>query len=195
MGRPFSDLEKRAFTILANGGDPAQSLDTELASYWAWRINPSLESHDLSAASTRITGRKLQETGINPFGMDLPANTFAKATLTKRTQDFITAPLKTALQHNDLAPTTTAYRLARFRPARVYARTGAADTPTERTSRITGRKYKTYYTQADEGYSMPYGQNADGDTDRQRQTAITAAIKTQDTTVDLISYSPEKLKA
>ena len=194
MGKPFADLEKRALAILGNGGDPAQSLDRELASYWTWRINPSANSHDLPAASERSEGRKLDSFAINPFGLSMGANTFAKVTMSKRTQAWLTTELKSTLQVADIIDSITAYRLANFTPAKVYARTGAADTPVERTSRITGRKYKSYYAAADQGYTMPFGQQAETDTVQARQTAVEAAIKKKDPTIDLISFSPEKLR-
>lgn len=192
MGKPFSDLEKRAYAILANGGDPAQSQDQELAKYWRWRINPSLDSHDLPTASERPNGRKLDEVAIIPFGIDLPVNQYAKTTISKRSSTFISSGVKTALQIKDIVADTTAYRLARFRPAKVYARTGAAENPEERTSRITGRKYKSYYAAADQGYTMPFGSTEAASTVAERQAAISAAIKTQDATIDLITFSPEK---
>jgi hypothetical protein len=68
MGKPYSDLEKRAIAILSGGGDPATSQDQELAKYWKWRLNPSATSHDLPEASIRDTGRKLDDVAIEPFG-------------------------------------------------------------------------------------------------------------------------------
>ncbi len=195
MAKPFSDLEKRAIAILSNGGNPATSQDQELAKYWQWKLNPSLPSHDLPAASTRTVGRKLDDVAINPFGVDMAAGTFAKVTVSQRSAVFANPGTKTALQHTVITPTTTAYRLGRFTPARVYIRTGAAAASTERTSRITGRKYKTYYTGSDEGYSLPFGQNTEGDTVQERQTAITAAVKVQDPLINLITFTPEKVRS
>lgn len=192
MGKPFSDLEKRALAILANKGDPAQSQDEEVANYWKWRINPSLNSHDLPPASERPRGRKLDDFGIFPFGIDLPASTYAKATISRRSKEFIGEGLETALQIKALEANTVAYRLARFKPAKVYTRTGASVESEPRTSRITGREYKSYYARADEGYTMPFGTNATNDRVAERQQAITAAIKAQDATINLITFSPEK---
>ena len=194
MGKPFSDLEKSVLAILANGGDPTQSKDKEVANYWAWKIDPSAVSHDLPVASERPNGRKLDDFAVTPFGIDLPVNQYAKVTISKRSQAFMTETLKTALQIEDTGPTVTAYRLARFTPARVYARTGAADTPISRTSRITGRKYKSYYAAGDEGYSMPFGSTAAATTVVERQEVIKKAIKDQDATIDLITFSPEKAR-
>lgn len=192
MGKPFSDLEKRALAILANGGDPAQSRDLELARYWEWRINPSANSHDLPAASTRTQGRKLDDYAIKPFGIDLPTGTFAKVTMSKRTEAALNDSQKTILQLIEIQDDTVAYRLARFTPAKVYWRTGAGTTPVERTSRITGRKYKTYYESTDQGYTAPFGKTTDGVSLQQRQQAIRGALQPEAGTVDLVSFSPEK---
>ena len=192
MGKPFSDLEKRAFTILANGGDPAASQDSELASYWRWRINPSLNSHDLPAASERPDGRKLDDVYINPFGVDMPTGVFAKVSASQRALTYAQAGLKTALQHTTLAATETGFKLGNFKPAKVYLRTGAAATSLSRTSRITGREYKSYYAREDEGYTYPFGQNNDAETLSDRQSEIRTAILAQDSTINLISFSPEK---
>ena len=195
MGKPFSDLEKRALAILANSGDPTQSADQEVAKYWAWRIDPSATSHDLDAASVRTTGRKLDDVALIPFGIDLPANQYAKTTISQRSFDFASEGVLPALQLESIDANTIAYRLARFTPAKVYARTGAATTAETRTSRITGRKYKTYYAKADEGYSMPFGSTVATTTVSERQAAITAALRTPTSTIDLISFSPEKARS
>lgn len=192
MGKPFSDLEKRAIAILGNSGDPAQSQDKELANYWKWRINPSLDSHDLPDASTRTEGRKLNDIGIRPFGIDLPLNVLAKVTISERTQNILTDGQETALQIEELEAADASYRLARFTPARVYWRTGAATTPVTRTSRITGRKYKSYYTEEDQGYTAPFGETEGGATVAERQAAIRAAIQTGNSNIDLLTFSPEK---
>ena len=194
MGKPFSDLEKRALAILANGGDPSQSRDLELARYWEWRLNPSASSHDLPEASTRTTGRKLDDYALRPFGIDLPAGTFAKVTMSQRTKAALSANQLTILQVTEIEQNTTAYRLARFTPAKVYWRTGANATPIERTSRITGRKYKTYYEQSDEGYTAPFGKAGDNVSLQQRQQAIREALQPESGTVDLVSFSPEKAR-
>lgn len=195
MGKPFSDLEKRAYTILANGGDPLQSLDQELASFWQWRINPSANSHDLPAASERPNGRKLEDVAIRPFAVDLPTNTYAKVTISERSSTWGANDLQGLYQHVDITTTNIALRLKNFRPARVYARTGAANTPVSRTSRITGREYKSYYDRADQGYSAPFGDSADGDGLQARQVAIEQSLSSGDTTINLISFSPEKYRS
>ena len=195
MGKPFSDLEKRAFAILANGGDPSQSLDSALANYWRWRVNPSAASRDLPDASTRTQGRKLDDVAIRPFGINLPTNTFAKVTISQRSKAWASTELATVYQHVTPTDAQMALRLGRFSPARVYARTGAAGTPIPRTSRITEREYKTYYDRADQGYSIPFGETADPNGVQNRQTAITEALQTEGRAIELISFSPEKVRA
>lgn len=192
MAKPFGDLEKRAIAILAAGGDPATSADTALANYWKWKLNPSANSHDLPAASERPNGRKLQDIALVPFGIDLPTGQYARTTISERSFDFASQGILDELMLESIDVNTVAYRLARFRPAKVYARTGAAETSVERTSRITGRAYKTYYAASDEGFTMPYGNTATPSTPTERQAVITAAIQALDTTVDLITYTPEK---
>ena len=84
--------------------------------------------------------------------------------------------------------------MARFTPAKVYWRKGAATTPITRTSRITGRKYKSYYEANDEGFTAPFGEKTANDTVTERQQAIRAAIQTETSTIDLLSFSPEKAR-
>jgi hypothetical protein len=84
--------------------------------------------------------------------------------------------------------------LGRFKPAKVYYRTGAAADSISRTSRITGRTYKSYYTGSDEGYTAPFGKVNTADTEVERRTAIKAAIVAADTTANLISFTPEKYR-
>lgn len=194
MGKPYSDLEKRALAILANGGNPATSLDKELANYWQWKINPSLATHNLPEVSTRTVGRKLNNVGINPFGLSMAVNTFAKVSVSQRSQTWASSTLETALSHQPLAGSNVGYKLGSYTPARVYARTGAAATSADRTSRVTGRKYKSYYAPADEGYTLPFGQNVDSSNFAVRQEVIRQAILVQDPTINLISFSPEKLR-
>ena len=194
MGKPYSDLEKRALAILANNGNPASSQDAEVANYWKWKINPSLDSHTLDEGSTRPRGRKLLDVAINPFGINMAANTFAKATISDRANDFLDADIKSALKFKTLAANDTVYRLGRFTPARVYFRLGAATATRTETSRITRRKYKTHYQKTDQGYTAPFGQSAEADTVFARQTQIKTAIKSKFESANLITFSPEKVR-
>lgn len=192
MGKPFSDLEKQAFAILANGGDPAQSLNTELARYWRWRINPSLDSHDLDPESIRAENRKLDDFAIEPFGLDLPNGVSAKVTVSKRTQARVPEGSRATFGFKAINATNVAIKLANFRPAKVYWRTGALDQSVERTSRITGRKYKTYYRENAEGFSMPFGEGAENETLQQRQEILRGWLQANQDDPELISFSPEK---
>jgi len=119
MGKPFSDLEKRAIAILANGGNPANSADTELARYWQWKINPSSNAHDLPAASTRTTGRKKDPVYLLPFGTTLATNVLAKVQITRRTNTALPAVVKTACGHETLG-SREGYRFKSYNPAYVY---------------------------------------------------------------------------
>lgn len=191
MGKPFSDLEKRAIAILANGGNPAASQDTALARYWAWKINPSSNAHNLPAESTRTANRKKDEVQLNPFGVDLVTGVLAKALITKRTNTALPPSVKTACAYQALG-SNQSLRLRGFRPAYVYWRTGEAATSTARPSRITGRSYKSYYAAADEGYLAPFGRNASTDSEADRQKVIKAAFA--DPKPNLITFTPEKYR-
>ena len=194
MGKPFSDLEKRVIAILAGGGNPLQSNDQEVVKYWNWKINPTAASHDLPTTSIRASGRKTDEVNILPFTASLPASQFAKATFSKRAQTGIAGGVKTALAHKTVGENDSAIWLGKFKPAKVYYRTGAAENSVARTSRITGRSYKSYYTGSDEGFTAPFGKVNSTDTQLQRQVAIKAAIISADATVNLISFTPEKFR-
>lgn len=192
MAKPFSDLEKRAIAILANGGNPATSQDTALARYWAWKINPSSNAHNLPEDSTRTTGRKKDQVSLIPFGVDLAASTFAKAQLTKRTNGAMPAGVKTACAYKATTATDQVLRLRGYNPAYVYWRLGDAATSTARPSRITGRSYKSYYTASDEGYLAPFGRNNTADSENDRQRAIKAAFAAP--APNLITFTPEKYR-
>jgi len=186
MGKRCGDLEKRALAVLAGGGNPANSQDEELRNYWTWRINPSDNSHNLPAASERPTGRKLDEVAIEPFNIDLVADLFVKVNISQRSNGAAATAVKTACGFKTLTATQKALRVDRFKPARVYWRTGDATNSVVRTSRITKRSYKSYYSAGDEGFSVPFGK-VGTDSIVERQAAIRAALAG----INLITFSPE----
>lgn len=190
MGKPYSDLEKRALAVLAGGGNPATSQDEELRNYWQWRVNPRDSSHNLPEASTRTAGRKLDTVAIEPFSITLITNLFAAVTISQRTNNAAVAAVKTACGFRALAAEQKSLPIKRFTPARVYWRTGEAATSANRTSRITKRNYKSYYAAGDEGYSAPFGKVGTDSVD-QRQVAIAAALGN---TIQRITFSPEKYR-
>lgn len=192
MGKPYSDLEKRALAILANGGNPAQSQDEALAKYWQWKINPSSSAHNLPAESTRPRLRKKDQVNLLPFGVDLTSGTLAKAQITKRTNGALPAGVKTACAYKTLGGTDQALRLRGYNPAYVYWRTGEAAEPSPRRSRITNKPYKSYYTAGDEGYLAPFGRNTATDSEADRQKAIKAAFGA--TLPNLLTFTPEKYR-
>lgn len=191
MGKPYSDLEKRALAILANGGNPAQSQDTAVANYWQWKINPSSNAHNLPTESTRTADRKKDAVALLPFGATLATGTFAKAQITKRTNTALPANVKSAAGYQTVSGTQQALRLRGYQPAYVYWRTGEATTSASRTSRITRRPYKSYYTASDQGYLAPFGRVNTADTEGQRQQAIKTAFATG---INLITFTPEKYR-
>lgn len=187
MPKRFGDLEKRAIAILANGGNPANSNDTEVARYWQWKINPSNANHKLPTTSVRANNRKLSNRNITPFNVEMVAGTFAQVQISARTAT-AAQTIATQLGYQTLTAGQNSYPLKKFKPAQVYWRTGAATTSAARTSRITGRSYKSYYTNADEGYTASFGKvGTDSYTDRTR--AITTALGT---TINLITFTAEK---
>lgn len=193
MANRFGDLEKQAIAILANGGNPAQSQDTRLANYWAWKINPSSAAHNLPETSERKTGRKLDQVFLEPFGVDLPGTLFASTTIAKRSAAAIatTGTLTSALSYKNLAAgTDSALPIKGFIPARVYWRTGEATSSAPRTSRITRQPYQSFYAAGDEGFSAPFGRRT-LDTLLVRQKTIRAAIPVL---IGLVTFSPEKLR-
>lgn len=191
MGKRFGDLEKQALAILANGGNPATSQNKALASYWTWRINPSDSSHNLPTASERPNGRKTNPTYLQPFGVVLPSNVFAKVTISQRSFTAASATVLAACNLHTLVPASeTGVKLKSFTPARVYWRTGEATTSAPRISRITKETYKSFYAATDEGYSVPFGRKGT-DSLLTRQNEIKAVIGTG---INLITFSPEKYR-
>ncbi len=192
MGKPYSDLERQAIAILANGGNPANSQDTALAKYWAWKINPSNSDHKLPPASKRTADRKKDPVYLLPFGATLNASIFAKVQITKRTNTALPATAKTACNYKTLGNADQGLRIRGYDPAYVYWRTGAATSSTDRTSRVTGRTYKSYFAAGDQGYMAPFGRDDATDNEAARQKAITTAFGTS---VQLITFTPEKYRA
>jgi hypothetical protein len=191
MGKPYSDLEKQALAIIRGGGKPEESRDKGLANFWAWKLDPSDSSHDLPAASTRTTGRKLDFVAVLPFA-ELPVATQkAKVTISQRSLAAAAAGLRTAAGLKLISEEPNALTLGKFKPARVYFRRGAATTSSERISRITKRKYKSAYAPGDEGYSVPFGKTSAADTLASTIADIKTLLGTGANAVNLITFTPE----
>lgn len=193
MGKPYSDLEKRAIAILAGGGNPATSQDQVVARYWQWKINPSNANHRLPATSKRPNNRKKDEVALYPFALELAAGVFAQAMISKRAKAAL-GTNNTVCGHQTPSTGQQVLQLGNYKPAYVYWRTGAATDSADRTSRITGRTYKSYYTATDEGYMAPFGKNGAGPgiSEAERQQAIQAALT--NTNINLITFTPEKYR-
>lgn len=192
MGKPFSDLEKQALRLIAGGGNPLTGNDEELKKYWQWRINPAAPSHDLPEASSRATGRTLVDIGIIPFGFDLAASQVAKATISQRSKAFYNGE-KEELGHKTISETVIGIPLE-FKPAKIYARRGAATTPREERSRITGRKYKTKFSPTDQGFTAPFGVKTAGEEISDRQRALAIKIYAIEG-VGIVTFTPERFKS
>lgn len=194
MGKPYSDLEKQALAIIRGKGDPATSSDKGLANYWKWRMDPSDTSHNLPSVSTRTTGRKLDFVSILPFAV-LPVPTQrGMVTISQRSLAAAAAGLRAAAGLKLLSEEPTSIELGRFRPAKVYYRTGAGTTPSSRVSRITERAYKSAYAPGDEGYSIPFGRTNATDNLASTQADIAAFLKSGSNPINLITFSPEKYR-
>lgn len=193
MGKPYSDLEKRAIAILAGGGNPATSQDQAVARYWQWKINPSAASHRLNAQSKRPNNRKKDEVALLPFSVAPIPGVFAEAMISKRSKTALTAANATICGHQSTTGSDKVINFGKYKPAYVYWRTGEAAESADRTSRITGRTYKSYYTATDEGFMAPFGRPTTSSTDSQaaRQTAIKTALGTG---INLITFTPEKYR-
>lgn len=191
MGKPYSDLEKRAIAILASGGNPAQSQDSAVARYWQWYINPASANHKLPTASKRTTNRKKDPVYVRIFSKDFAVTTFAHVQITKRTNTAMPAGVKTACNYHTLGSGDEGIGLKGFKPAYVYWRNGAAATSSDRISRVTGRPYKSYYAAGDEGFQAPFGKYGT-DTEGDRQRTIKAAFGA--TPPNLITFTPEKYR-
>jgi hypothetical protein len=195
MGKPYSDLEKRALAVLAGGGDPAASRDLGLANYWKWRINPLDDSHDLPSASERSSGRKLLEVTLKPFGLDNTVDALIKTTISTRSSEFFASRFGIfGIDLVDSSTTGIPLRLNGYKPARVYGRSGAGASAASRISRITKRKYKSYFSESDQGYSSPFGKIAGTSTQAERQTDIKTTLLAGSSTLGLVTFTPEKLK-
>jgi hypothetical protein len=115
----------------------------------------------------------------------------AKETISTRAYEAAVAKTLTGFGIEDLTGTSNALFLGRFKPAKVYWRTGASTTPSERESRITGRKYKSVYAPGDEGYSVPIGKGSGGTNLLARQAAVKGILTPSTGIVPSISFSPE----
>ncbi len=188
MGRQFNDLEKRVYAILANGGNPLTSSDEAVRRFWEWRTNPSNANHRLPTGSARAAGRKKSDRAIIPFTVELVAGTFAKVNITARTNTAAAGAIATSFGYQTPTAGQIAVKLGSFRPAQVYWRTGAATDSAPRTSRITGRPYKSYYAPGDEGYSASFGKTGT-DTYTDRQRAIRTALGVN---INLITFTSER---
>ncbi|PSB47300.1 hypothetical protein C7B80_10220 [Cyanosarcina cf. burmensis CCALA 770] len=190
MGKPYSDLEKQCIAILANGGNPANSQDEAVAKYWQWKINPSSNAHKFTgdlAGSKRSAGRKLSTRYIKPFDAIVAATTYAAVTMSARSLTEIPQAVRDSFGFHTLAAGDQGIKIGKFKPAKVYYRTGASETSSERTSRVTGREYKSYYTSSDQGYTAPFGV-VGSDTEAQRQTAIRTALGSN---INLVTFTPQ----
>lgn len=191
MSRRFGDLEARLLTFLQGGGNIANIQEEALKNYAAWKFNVGGNKRQLPATSTR-NREGLKYAIINPFGSDT-ANELYLASVSERARAWLTqqsSALKTAVGWRAVPAANASEQpifAKGFVPARAVIRQQAA-TADERTSRITGRKYKTKAGSTQQGYSIAFGSVEDSaEIDQAR--AIQAAVPDASFSV---SFLPEK---
>jgi hypothetical protein len=165
--RRFSDLEGRLLSFLQSGGsrDVSQIQDQELRKYAEWKFNQGGDKRKLPASSTR-NRQGLKYAIIEPFGdLATPSKLFL-ASVSERARAWLAtqpAALKTAVAWKpapaDTSPNQPIF-VKGFISARAVIRQQAASAD-ERTSRITGKKYKTKAGSTQQGYSIPFGSAGD----------------------------------
>lgn len=192
--RRFSDLEDRLLSFLQSGGskDISQIQDDALRNYAQWKFNQGGNKRKLPASSTR-NRQGIKYAIIEPFGSEPNANVLYLASVSERARLWLAtqpAALKTAIGWKP-APSANATQqpiLVRgFIAARAVIRQKAASAD-ERTSRITGKKYKSKASSTQQGYSIPFGSVSDNAEITQAR-AISAAVP--DGTFS-VSFLPEK---
>lgn len=192
--RRFSDLEGRLLSFLQSGGnrDISQIQDEELKKYAEWKFNIGGNKRKLPASSTR-NREGIKYAIIEPFGEETTQAKLFLASVSERARTWLagqTAALKTAVGWK-AAPASTSPNqpifVKGFIPARAVIRQKAASAD-ERTSRITGKKYKTKAGSTQQGYSIPFGSVSDNAEITQAR-AIAAAVPDANFSV---SFLPER---
>jgi hypothetical protein len=191
MSRRFGDLEARLLSFLQGGGNIDNIQEEALKKYAAWKFNVGGDKRQLPTTSTR-NRQGLKYAIINPFGSTAVDELFL-ASVSERARAWLAgqpAALKTAVGWKAVPAPTAANQpqfVKGFIPARAVIRQ-QAERADERTSRITGRKYKTKAGSTQQGYSIPFGAvgaNAEIEQIRQIQTAVPDANFS-------VSFLPEK---
>ncbi|MGL5878212.1 MAG: hypothetical protein ACRC2V_10590, partial [Xenococcaceae cyanobacterium] len=96
---------------------------------------------------------------------------------------------KAVLGFKDMTASDFGFTPKRFRPARVYWRTGGGDSGVARPpSRITKRVYKSIFSAGDEGFSSPFGKINSTNTQIERQKAVYEVFKSN----KIVTFTSEK---
>lgn len=191
MSRRFGDLEARLLSFLAGGGNVANIQEEDLKNYAEWKFNVGGRKRLLPEASTR-NREGLKYAIIDPFGSNT-ANLTVLATVSERARVWLagqSTALKTAVGWKAI-PAADAPNQPRFINGFTAARAvirQKSSANTERTSRITGKIYKSRAGSSQQGYSIPFGSVSDSDEIGQSR-AIQAAVP--DTNFS-VSFLPEK---
>jgi hypothetical protein len=191
MARRFNDLEARLLSFLAGGGNVANIQEEDLKNYAEWKFNVGGRKRLLPEASTR-NREGLKYAIIDPFGSDT-ANLIVLASVSERARAWLAgqpAALKTAVGWKAVPAADAANQpkfINGFKPARAVIRQKSTSS-TERTSRITGKIYKSRAGSSQQGYSIPFGSVSDSDEIGQSR-AIQAAVLDANFSVNFL---PEK---
>lgn len=192
--RRFSDLEARLLSFLQSGGsrDISQIQDQELKKYAEWKFNQGGNKRNLPASSTR-NRQGIKYAIIEPFGdLTNPSKLFL-ASVSERARTWLTgqpSALKTAVGWKPVPADTSPNKpifVKGFIAARAIIRQQAASAD-ERTSRITGKRYKTKAGSTQQGYSIPFGSTSDNSEIVQ---ARAIALAVPDATFS-VSFLPER---
>jgi len=192
--RRFSDLEARLLSFLQSGGgkDINQIQDEALRKYAEWKFNQGGNKRKLPASSTRDR-KGIKYAIIQPFGVESDNRKLYLASVSERARLWLAGQptnLKIAVgwKPEPASSSTNQPILVKgFMPARAVIRQKAASAD-ERTSRITGQKYKTKASSSQQGYSIPFGSVSDNAEITQARE-ITSAVQGENFSVNFL---PEK---
>lgn len=143
-----------------------------ITTYKAYLDNPEIAKQE-HPVTNRPASKPLY---IRPFSLDLAASQLVKVSAS---ETVITARLGAVNTGGNramatLSGTDSAFRLARFRPAKALIVTGVKTTGTREVSKTSGLPYKYY---GGERTSIPFGQKSETETITEAFAAIYGAIR------------------
>lgn len=191
MPRRFNDLEARAIALLKDGKDPSESNDDELKAYWSWKLWKDKSKHKRDEASKRST-KGTSRVIIFPFAIS-GTEAHHYATVSDRAYDASFQGKDKLNWKTGVANTVKIIAARNFKPARANIRAIGANVSTS-TSKITGREYKTKFTSANQGYSVPFGRDGTNTELKTQQDIIVAVTSGRVSFRSEMYKSPTKVK-